>query len=141
MHQPKPFNPSSSRPTLKLKTAASSSSGRAVRASLPSLDTASQARGPDSPSGFSGGPPSTPLPHRVASSQRPQSKLTQKPGAAWSDEFKQRMQEDMDALLTSVRPNCQRNAAGNEEKQRARKLNPARDTDSRVFFQRKRPAI
>jgi hypothetical protein len=27
-----------------------------------------------------------------------QGKLGQKPGAAWSDEFKRRMQEDMDAL-------------------------------------------
>jgi hypothetical protein len=31
---------------------------------------------------------------------RPQSKLSQKPGAAWSDELKHRMQEDMDALMT-----------------------------------------
>ncbi|HTB89294.1 MAG TPA: hypothetical protein VK743_15135 [Steroidobacteraceae bacterium] len=31
---------------------------------------------------------------------RPQGKLSQKPGAAWSDELKRRMQEDMDALLT-----------------------------------------
>jgi hypothetical protein len=30
---------------------------------------------------------------------RPQSRLSQKPGAAWSDELKQRMQEDMDALV------------------------------------------
>ncbi|MEA3142462.1 MAG: hypothetical protein QOK23_4631 [Gammaproteobacteria bacterium] len=30
---------------------------------------------------------------------RPQSKLSQKPGAAWSDELKARMQEDMDALM------------------------------------------
>jgi hypothetical protein len=30
---------------------------------------------------------------------RPQSKLSQKPGAAWSDELKSRMQKDMDALL------------------------------------------
>jgi hypothetical protein len=29
---------------------------------------------------------------------RPKSKLSQKPGAAWSDELKVRMQEDMDAL-------------------------------------------
>jgi hypothetical protein len=28
------------------------------------------------------------------------SKVNQKPGAAWSDEFKRRMQEDMDALVT-----------------------------------------
>jgi hypothetical protein len=27
------------------------------------------------------------------------SKLSQKPGAAWSDELKTRMQEDMDALM------------------------------------------
>jgi hypothetical protein len=31
---------------------------------------------------------------------RPQGKLSQKPGAAWSDEFKRRMQEDMDALMS-----------------------------------------
>jgi hypothetical protein len=31
---------------------------------------------------------------------RPQSKLSQKPGAAWSDELNQRMQLDMDALMT-----------------------------------------
>jgi len=31
---------------------------------------------------------------------RPQSKLSQKPGAAWSDELNQRMQADMDALMT-----------------------------------------
>jgi hypothetical protein len=29
---------------------------------------------------------------------RPQSKVNQKPGAQWSDEYKQRMQADMDAL-------------------------------------------
>jgi hypothetical protein len=29
---------------------------------------------------------------------RPQSKANQKPGAEWSDEYKQRMQADMDAL-------------------------------------------
>jgi hypothetical protein len=40
------------------------------------------------------------LPHPVANRARPQSKLGQKPGAAWSDELKNRMQEDMDALLT-----------------------------------------
>jgi hypothetical protein len=33
-------------------------------------------------------------------SPRPQSKLSQKPGAAWSDELNQRMQRDMDALMT-----------------------------------------
>ena len=36
--------------------------GRAVRASLRSLDTASQARGPDSPSGLSSKARSSPLP-------------------------------------------------------------------------------
>jgi hypothetical protein len=30
---------------------------------------------------------------------RPQSKLSQKPGAAWSDDLNQRMQAEMDALL------------------------------------------
>jgi hypothetical protein len=34
----------------------------------------------------------------AASAGSPQSKLNKKPGAAWSDEYKQRMQEDMDAL-------------------------------------------
>lgn len=34
----------------------------------------------------------------VSAPPKPQSKLTQKSGAAWSDEYKQRMQEDMDAL-------------------------------------------
>jgi hypothetical protein len=37
---------------------------------------------------------------KAAPLPRPQSKLSEKPGAAWSDEFKRRMQEDMDALLT-----------------------------------------
>jgi hypothetical protein len=31
---------------------------------------------------------------------KPPSKLSQKSGAAWSDEYKQRMQEDMDALIS-----------------------------------------
>jgi hypothetical protein len=31
---------------------------------------------------------------------RPQSKLSQKPGAAWSDDLKNRMQEEMDALVS-----------------------------------------
>jgi hypothetical protein len=34
----------------------------------------------------------------AASAGSLQSKLNKKPGAAWSDEYKQRMQEDMDAL-------------------------------------------
>jgi hypothetical protein len=69
MHQSNPSNPSSPRPTLKLKIAA--------RKSLRETKTE---------------PPS-----------RPQSKLSQNPGAAWSDEFKRRMQEDMDALLKPKR--------------------------------------
>jgi hypothetical protein len=93
-------NPSTPRFTLKLKTAVSSPSGRAIRASMRSLDTASQRRDSDSPSGFSGTAPSPPLPHPVANSSRPKSKLSQKPGAAWSDELKTRMQEDMDALMS-----------------------------------------
>jgi hypothetical protein len=40
------------------------------------------------------------LPRPAANSARPQGKLSQKPGAAWSDELKHRMQKDMDALLT-----------------------------------------
>jgi hypothetical protein len=35
---------------------------------------------------------------KAAPAPKPQSKLSQKPDAAWSDEFKTRMQEDMDAL-------------------------------------------
>jgi hypothetical protein len=35
---------------------------------------------------------------KAAPPVRPQSRLSQKP-AAWSDELKQRMQEDMDALV------------------------------------------
>jgi hypothetical protein len=31
---------------------------------------------------------------------RPQSKLSQKPGAAWSEELSRSMQRDMDALMT-----------------------------------------
>jgi hypothetical protein len=31
---------------------------------------------------------------------RPQNKANQKPGAEWSDEYKQRMQADMDALAS-----------------------------------------
>jgi hypothetical protein len=31
---------------------------------------------------------------------KPQSKANQKPGAHWSDEYKQRMQADMDALVS-----------------------------------------
>jgi hypothetical protein len=39
-------------------------------------------------------------PEAEPSYPRPKSKLSQKPDAAWSDEFKRRMQEDMDALIT-----------------------------------------
>jgi hypothetical protein len=39
-------------------------------------------------------------PREVKSSPpRPESKLRQKPGAAWSDDLNQRMQADMDALM------------------------------------------
>jgi hypothetical protein len=37
---------------------------------------------------------------KLAPHPKPQSKLNQKSGAAWSDEYKQRMQEDMDALMS-----------------------------------------
>jgi hypothetical protein len=37
---------------------------------------------------------------KLAPHPKPQGKLNQKPGAAWSDEYKQRMQEDMDALIS-----------------------------------------
>jgi hypothetical protein len=37
---------------------------------------------------------------KLAPHPKPQSKLSQKSGAAWSDEYKQRMQEDMDALMS-----------------------------------------
>jgi hypothetical protein len=40
------------------------------------------------------------LPAAVKIPPQSHAKLNQKPGAAWSDEFKRRMQEDMDALLT-----------------------------------------
>jgi hypothetical protein len=66
MHQSNPSNPSSTRPTLKLKIA----------------------------------PRKSPQEIKTAPQPRQQSKMGQKPGAAWSDELKQRMQEDMDALLT-----------------------------------------
>jgi hypothetical protein len=60
-----PSNPTSSRPTLKLKAGARK----------PAENKA------------------TPMP-------QPQSKANQKPGAHWSDEYKQRMQADMDALTS-----------------------------------------
>jgi hypothetical protein len=40
-------------------------------------------------------PPET----KAAPQLKPQSKLSQKSGAAWSDEYKQQMQADMDALI------------------------------------------
>jgi hypothetical protein len=39
-------------------------------------------------------------PSRNQPPPRPQSKANQKPGAEWSDEYKQRMQADMDALAS-----------------------------------------
>jgi hypothetical protein len=42
----------------------------------------------------------SPRESKLAPPPKPQSKLTQKPGASWSDEYKQRMQEDMDALIS-----------------------------------------
>jgi hypothetical protein len=38
--------------------------------------------------------------NKAASVPRPQTKGNQKPGAHWSDEYKQRMQADMDALTS-----------------------------------------
>jgi hypothetical protein len=39
-------------------------------------------------------------PEQIKSQPAPQqSKVNQKPGAQWSDEYKQRMQADMDALV------------------------------------------
>ncbi|MDP9009295.1 MAG: hypothetical protein M3N91_11435 [Pseudomonadota bacterium] len=61
-----PSNPSSPRPTLKLKTGAR----------RPANET------------------------KATSTPQPQSKANQKPGAHWSDEYKQRMQADMDALTS-----------------------------------------
>jgi hypothetical protein len=37
---------------------------------------------------------------KTSSIPRPQSKEKQKPGAAWSDDYKRSMQEEMDALAT-----------------------------------------
>jgi hypothetical protein len=42
----------------------------------------------------------SPRESKLAPQPKPQSKLSQKSGAAWSDEYKQRMQEDMDALIS-----------------------------------------
>jgi hypothetical protein len=100
-------NSATPRFTLKLKTAARKSPREAFSVapghsgSCPRPATASQTREPDSPSELSGESPSTPLPHPVANTPPPrlQSKLSQKPGSAWSDELKARMQEDMDALM------------------------------------------
>jgi hypothetical protein len=63
-----PENPSSTRPTLKLKVGA--------RKPAPKPEAS------------------------VAPAPRPPSKSSQKPGAHWSDEYKQRMQADMDALIS-----------------------------------------
>jgi hypothetical protein len=56
----------------------------------PSRLTLKLKSGPRKPADPSSNPP---LP-------RPQSKANQKPGAEWSDEYKQRMQADMDALAS-----------------------------------------
>lgn len=37
---------------------------------------------------------------KAAPQPKPHSKLSQKSGAAWSDEYKQQMQADMDALIS-----------------------------------------
>jgi hypothetical protein len=42
----------------------------------------------------------SPRESKVTPQPKPPSKLSQKSGAAWSDEYKQRMQEDMDALIS-----------------------------------------
>jgi hypothetical protein len=41
-----------------------------------------------------------PVESKAPSPPRPPSKANQKPGAHWSDEYKQRMQADMDALAS-----------------------------------------
>jgi hypothetical protein len=103
-------NPTSSRATLKLKVGArkSASESKSVfpvrpdrSGSCPRPATASQAREPDSPSRISGAAPSPPLSHPCAKSEKaqPQNKAKLKPGAHWSDEYKERMQADMDSLL------------------------------------------
>jgi hypothetical protein len=46
------------------------------------------------------GPRKTAEPRSNQPVPRPQSKASQKPGAEWSDEYKQRMQADMDALAS-----------------------------------------
>jgi hypothetical protein len=46
------------------------------------------------------GPRKAAEPSRSPPVPRPQSKANQKPGAEWSDEYKQRMQADMDALAS-----------------------------------------
>jgi hypothetical protein len=78
-------NPSASRFTLKLKSGA-----RRSPKEKPSI----------SPSGLAGAARPTSAPRAVANPPRPQSKLGQKPGAAWSDELKHRMQKEMDVLAS-----------------------------------------
>jgi hypothetical protein len=98
--------PSKPRPVLKLKIAASSSSDRGVRqisGATPSPSLPPQRAAIHAP--LRSGSDSSPgvrrhAAHPVAKPARPQSKPSQKPVAAWSDEFKRQMQEDMDALLT-----------------------------------------
>src|SRR5208282_332218 len=100
-------NPTSSRPTLKLKIGAQKSPREskkvfAVRprdsGSCPRPAAASQRRDSHSPHGTSGVAPSPPSSHPRANAPQPQNKAKLKPGAHWSDEYKERMQSDMDAL-------------------------------------------
>ena len=42
----------------------------------------------------------SPRESQAAPSPKPPSKINQKSGAAWSDEYKRQMQEDMDALVS-----------------------------------------
>jgi hypothetical protein len=106
MSQDSSSTPSTSRFTLKLKPSSRKAPREAFSGapghsgSSPRPASASQTRGSDSPHKISGGTLSPSLPRPAANSARPQGKLSQKPGAAWSDELKHRMQKDMDALLT-----------------------------------------
>src|SRR5277367_2192062 len=92
-------NPTSSRPTLKLKIGAQKSPRESknvfrVRPSHPGARpaAASQKHDSHSPHGISGAAPSPPLSHPRANPPQPQNKAKLKPGAHWSDEYKERMQ-------------------------------------------------
>ena|SRR5258708_3350406 len=95
-----PPNSSSPRPVLKLKTTLRKSSREELTVS-PGHSAATLRH----PASLRTGPDSSPgvrrqTAHPETSSARPESKMSQKLGAAWSDELKHRMQKDMDALLT-----------------------------------------